>query len=103
MEPTEFLISGYKVRHDGHNWIIESPSRGPTAKRARHISTLRSLGITVRAPGAAQRLYREELKGKGQQNMKGMADLIILPRWRTSWRKRSSPRSLGGAAMTTPL
>jgi hypothetical protein len=78
MEPTEFLISGYKVRHDGtYNWIIEKPVTRTNRKTGEAYLDAEIVGYYSTLQGAAQRLYREELKGKGQQNMKDMADLIL--------------------------
>lgn len=77
--PTEFHIGKYRVRWDGsHNWVIEVPvtrKRRGTGETYGDYEILGYYGDKLQ--DAARRLYREELTGKGQQDMKSIADLIL--------------------------
>lgn len=77
MEPTEFVVSGYRVRWDGKlNWIVEKPILR-TSRDGVAYSDWDLVGYYQTLQTACKRLYQEELRGKGQQNMKGMSDLIL--------------------------
>ena len=78
MEPTEFMIAGYRVRHDGgYNWIVERPVTRKKRGTEEAYLDYEILSYHAELKAACKRLYQEELRGKGQQNMKGMADLIL--------------------------
>lgn len=77
MTPTEFSIAGYRVRDDGsYNWVVEKQVLRKR-KDGELYEDMELVGYYGELQNAVKRLYREELKGKGQQNMKGMADLIL--------------------------
>lgn len=78
-EYTEFAIgSDYRIRWDGaHNWVAERRVTRKHRSTGEEYEDFETLSYDMRLQDAARRLYREELKGKGQQNMKGMADLIL--------------------------
>lgn len=78
MEPTEFTIGSYRVKHDGsYNWVVETSVTRKARLTGDTYEDHQILGYYNTLQDAAKRLYREELKGKGQQNMKGLADLVL--------------------------
>ena len=74
---TTFSIDGYTVSWDGaHNWVIKKLVQR-VARDGRGYADEEVVGYYQTLQAACKRLYQEELRGKGQQNMKGMSDLIL--------------------------
>ena len=78
-EYTEFAIDpNYRIRWDGaHNWVAEKRVIRERKTTKEKYEDFEVLSYDGRLQDAARRLYREELKGMGKQNMKDIADLIL--------------------------